>query len=100
MARTGPQPVRPVLTAACVAVLGLCAFLAGSPKGAGEKYRHRLVDTETGKVLGGMVRMIETAKGNIRARGVFSSPAARDKLLALYDQAATDLRDRMKRRGQ
>jgi hypothetical protein len=40
-----------------------------------------------------VLRLIETAKGNIRARAVFSSPAARDK-------AAIDLRDRMKRRGK
>jgi hypothetical protein len=47
-----------------------------------------------------VLRLIETAKGNIRARAVFSRPAARDKLLALYDEAAADLRERMKRRGK
>jgi hypothetical protein len=47
-----------------------------------------------------LLRLIETAKGNISARGRFSSPAARDRLLALYDQAAVDLRERLQRRGQ
>jgi hypothetical protein len=60
---TGPQPVRPVLTAACVAVLGLCAFLAGSPKGADKKYRLLLVDAETGKAVGGMVRIKDAESG-------------------------------------
>jgi hypothetical protein len=57
----------------------------------------RVFDVEAARDL---LRMTETAKGNIRARGRFSSPAARDRLLALYDQAAADLRDRLNRRGK
>jgi hypothetical protein len=57
----------------------------------------RVFDVEAARDL---LRMIETAKGNIRARGRFSSPAARDRLLVLYDQAAADLRDRLNRRGK
>jgi hypothetical protein len=57
----------------------------------------RVLDVEAARDL---LRLIETARGNISGRGRFSSPAARDRLLALYDQAAADLRDRLNRRGK
>jgi hypothetical protein len=57
----------------------------------------RTCDVEAAREL---LRMIESSRGNIHARGVFSGPAARDELLSLYDQAAADLRDRMKGGGK
>jgi hypothetical protein len=47
-----------------------------------------------------LLRRIEEAKADIKARGAFSSPRARAKLLALYDRAADDLRGRINRRGK
>src|SRR5262249_47364968 len=47
-----------------------------------------------------LLRQLEEAKADITAKGSFSNAEARMKLLAIYDRAADDLRDRIKRRGQ
>jgi hypothetical protein len=57
----------------------------------------RPFDLESARAL---LRRLEEAKGDITARGTFSSPAARTKLLALYEKAADDLRQRINRRGK
>jgi hypothetical protein len=41
---------------------------------------------------------VEEGKGAIRTRGHFSSPEASKKLLALYDEAAQNLRERINAR--
>ena len=46
----------------------------------------------------GLLEQIEEAQGAIQGKARFSSPKARDGVLSLYDQAATDLRERIKRR--
>jgi hypothetical protein len=47
-----------------------------------------------------LLRQIEEGRDDIRKRGKFSSAAAAEKLLALYDQGAAELRDRMSKRGK
>lgn len=56
----------------------------------------RVFDVESARAF---LRLIEEATANIRARGTFSGPAARDKLLSLYEEAVADLRGRINRRG-
>src|SRR5262245_5157877 len=51
------------LALACLAMLGLCAFLAGSPRDPDVKVRLRLVDADTGKLVGGMVRLKDAESG-------------------------------------
>jgi hypothetical protein len=46
----------------------------------------------------GLLKQIEEGQAAIKAHGSFSSPAAASKLLALYDEAAKDLRDRINAR--
>lgn len=46
----------------------------------------------------GLLRQLEEAQADIQARGKFSSPAARIKILEVYDEAAKDLRQRMDNR--
>ena len=55
----------------------------------------RVFDAEAAQAL---LRQLDEAQADIRARGRFSSAAARDKLLTLYEEAARDLRGRMKTR--
>jgi hypothetical protein len=47
-----------------------------------------------------LLRRLEEAQADIKAKGAFSSPKARATLLALYDRAAADLRGRINRRGK
>lgn len=46
----------------------------------------------------GLLRQLEESQADIQARGKFSNPAARVKILGLYDEAARDLRQRMDNR--
>jgi hypothetical protein len=48
----------------------------------------------------GLLRELEQAREAIRRRGQFSTPAARDKVLALYEKAERELADRLNRRGK
>jgi hypothetical protein len=48
----------------------------------------------------GLLRQVEEAQADIRERGQFSNPEAREKLLSLYDQAVKELTARMNRRGK
>ncbi len=57
----------------------------------------RIFDLDAAQAL---LRQVEEGRADIRARGRFSSPAAADKLLALYEDAAADLQARMSRRGK
>jgi hypothetical protein len=47
-----------------------------------------------------LLRQLEEGQANISKRGVFSSNQARARVLALYDQAARNLRKRINRRGE
>ena len=47
-----------------------------------------------------LVRQVEQGQAEIRARGTFTSPQARDAILALHDEAIQDLKKRISRRGQ
>jgi hypothetical protein len=55
----------------------------------------RMLDVDAAR---GLLAQIEEAEGGIRGKGRFSSPKARDGVLDLYNQAAAELRDRIKRR--
>ncbi|MBI1917730.1 MAG: CehA/McbA family metallohydrolase [Planctomycetes bacterium] len=57
----------------------------------------RPFDLETGRAL---LRRLEEARADITAKGRFSTPPARAKLLAVYDKATDDLRARINRRGR
>lgn len=57
----------------------------------------RVFDVEAGRL---MLRRLEQAQEEIRARGKFGDPAARDKILAIYSETATDLARRISRRGK
>jgi hypothetical protein len=46
----------------------------------------------------GLLQQVEEGHGVIKGRGNFSSPDAAKKLLALYDEAAQNVRDRIERR--
>src|SRR5262249_13234723 len=52
----------------------------------------RIFDPEAAR---GLLRQVEEAQADIRERGTFSTPEARDKILNLYEQAARDLATRM-----
>jgi hypothetical protein len=56
----------------------------------------RFFDLEAARDL---LRQVEEAQAEIRARGRFSSVQARDRVLALYEQAARELRRRMAERS-
>jgi hypothetical protein len=43
----------------------------------------------------GLLKQLEEGQAAIRAQGHFSSPQARDRILAMYDQAANELRKRI-----
>jgi hypothetical protein len=55
----------------------------------------RVLDVEAGRL---MLRRLEEAKEEIRARGKFDDNAARDKILAIYDEAAKELVKRISQR--
>ena len=55
----------------------------------------RILDVESGRAL---LRQMEEGRDDIRMRGKFSNPAARDKMLASYDDAIRDLTERIGRR--
>jgi hypothetical protein len=55
-----------------------------------------MFDVEAGLAL---LKQVEEGQAAIKARGRFSSAAAQQKLLALYDAAAQDLRDRINARS-
>jgi hypothetical protein len=46
----------------------------------------------------GLLKQVEEAQERIKARGQFSAPATQEKMLALYDAAAQDLRGRISAR--
>jgi hypothetical protein len=46
----------------------------------------------------GLLKQVEEAQATIKARGRFSAPAAEQRMLALYEAAADDLRDRIRAR--
>ncbi len=56
----------------------------------------RVFDVETARLL---VRRLEEARAAIRSRGKFGGDASRDKVLAVYDEAAAELAKRIGRRG-
>jgi hypothetical protein len=55
----------------------------------------RVFDVEAAR---GLLRLVEEAQAEIRGRGQFSSPEARARLLARYEEAARDLNARMNQR--
>jgi hypothetical protein len=55
----------------------------------------RIFDVESARIL---LRQLEEAQAEIRARGRFSSPQAADKVVALYEQAYKELTSRLNRR--
>jgi hypothetical protein len=57
----------------------------------------RVFDVEAAR---GLLKLVEEGQAEIRKRGRFSSDQARDKLLALYEQAAQDLVGRINQRGR
>jgi hypothetical protein len=57
----------------------------------------RVFDVETGGLL---LRRMEEAREAIRSRGKFGDDAARDKILAIYDEAAREVVKRIKQRGK
>ena len=57
----------------------------------------RVFDIESGRAL---LNQMEDGRADIRARGKFSSDAARDKLLAMYDDAMRDLAEQIGKRGK
>src|SRR5262249_8610120 len=56
----------------------------------------RVFDVEAARDL---LRQLEEAQADIRARGQFSNAQASERVLAVYQQAARDLTDRLKQRG-
>jgi hypothetical protein len=55
----------------------------------------RMLDVDAAR---GLLEQIEEAQAGIQGKGRFSSPQARDGVLALYNQAAAELRERIKQR--
>jgi hypothetical protein len=56
----------------------------------------RVFQIEAGRTL---LKQLEEARATIRSKGKFSSPAAADKLVALYDDASKDLVKQINQRG-
>jgi hypothetical protein len=76
--------------------LGQALFAHSSP--CYMDYRNqRVFDLKSARAL---LRRLEEARADITGKGKFSTPAARTKLLALYDEAAGDLRERINKRGK
>jgi hypothetical protein len=57
----------------------------------------RVFDVETGRLL---LKRLEQAKEEIRARGKFGDDSARDKIIVIYDDTAKDLTNRINQRGK
>jgi hypothetical protein len=57
----------------------------------------RIFDVEAAQAL---VRQVEEGQAEIRAKGKFSSPQAREAILAIHSEALKDLKNRINRRGQ
>src|SRR5262249_34442064 len=57
----------------------------------------RRFDVEPARAL---LKRIEDARADVAAKGRFSGPKARAKLLAVYDEATDDLRSRINKRGK
>ena len=57
----------------------------------------RVFDVEAGRLL---LRRMEEAREAIRSRGKFGGDAARDKVLAIYDETTRELVRRISRRGK
>ena len=57
----------------------------------------RVFDVETARVL---LREMEEARDAIKARGKFNADAARDQLLAIYDETAKELKEKINKRGK
>jgi hypothetical protein len=57
----------------------------------------RVFDVEAAR---GLQRELEQARDEIKKNGRFSTPAARDKILALYEEAEREVVERLNRRGQ
>jgi hypothetical protein len=55
----------------------------------------RLFDVESGRVL---LKQLEESRDDIRARGRFTSDAAKDKLLGVYNEAIQMLTEQIGRR--
>jgi hypothetical protein len=58
---------------------------------------HRPFDLDAAQKL---LRQVEEGRADIRAKGRFSTPKARDRIIGIYDAAAEDLRTRINRRGR
>jgi hypothetical protein len=56
----------------------------------------RVFDVEAAR---GLLQQVEEGMADIRARGTFSNDAARDRVLALYEEAAKDLIARINQRS-
>src|SRR5262249_7059735 len=54
-------------------------------------------DTESARAL---LKQLEEARAEIKARGKFSSPAAADKVIAYYEETAKELTERVNARAQ
>ena len=76
--------------------LGQVLFAHSSPCYV-EVQGEQLFDLESARAL---LRQLEEALADIKAKGRFSSPEARTKLLALYSRAAEDLQMRINKRGK
>lgn len=76
--------------------LGHRLFAHGSPVYV-DLAGKRAFDVEAARAL---QRELEAARDAIRRQGQFSSPAARDKVLALYDAAEKEIVERINRRGR
>jgi len=57
----------------------------------------RVFDIEAGRLL---LRRLEQARDEIRARGKFADDAARDKILAIYEEVSKELTKRIGHRGK
>jgi len=71
--------------------LGQVLFAHTSPIYVEYQGRNRF-DIEAAR---GLLNQIEEGQAAIRAQGHFSTPEARNRILAMYDQAANDLRKRI-----
>jgi hypothetical protein len=56
----------------------------------------RVFDVDAARLL---LRRVEEARAAIRSRGKFGDDASRDKILAIYDEAAEELAKRINQRG-
>jgi hypothetical protein len=57
----------------------------------------RVFDVEAARLL---LKQLEEARADIRAKGLFSNEEARDRLLALYQQTTDDLVRQINQRGR